>query len=153
MSNAIRVELAGIERLGRRIARLADLDRKELASQLASLGESQTRRRIQSEQETPDGTPWAPWSDDYAETRHGGQGLLQGEGDLMDSLTSEADAGSASWGSNLVYAAIHQHGGTEDMAPGPAGIPAREYLGLSAANQDELEAVVDDWLDQQLEQL
>lgn len=34
---------------------------------------------------------------------------------------------AAEIGTNLVYAAIHEFGGTPDMAPGPAAIPARPY--------------------------
>ncbi|MFZ5785519.1 MAG: phage virion morphogenesis protein [Acidobacteriota bacterium] len=33
----------------------------------------------------------------------------------------------------LRYAAIHQFGGTPKLAPGPRAIPARPYVGLSAA--------------------
>jgi phage virion morphogenesis protein len=115
------------------------------------VAESQTRRRISEEQQSPDGEPWQAWSANYAATRHGGQSLLQGEGDLVDSITSEIEGDEALIGSNLIYAAIHQHGGTPDMAPGPAGIPAREYLGFSQDNLDEIETVADRWLDKHLE--
>lgn len=151
MSIGLQFDLSSVARLQERIARLANPDRKDLLEQLAGVAESQTRKRINEEQQSPDGEPWQAWSADYAATRHGGQSLLQGEGNLVDSITSEIEGDEALIGSNLVYAAIHQHGGTPDMAPGPAGIPAREYLGFSQDNLDEIEAVADRWLDKHLE--
>ncbi len=76
--------------------------------------------------------------------------MLDGEGNLVDSITSEIQGYEALIGSDLKYAAIHQHGGTPDMAPGPAGIPAREYLGYSPGNLDGIEALADSWLDNHL---
>lgn len=151
MSIGLQYNLSSIARLQERIERLGNPDRRNLLEQLAGVAESQTRRRISEEQQSPDGEPWQAWSADYAATRHGGQSLLQGEGDLVDSITSEIEGDEALIGSNLVYAAIHQHGGTPDMAPGPAGIPAREYLGFSQDNLDEIEAVADRWLDRHVE--
>lgn len=151
MSIGVQYDLASVARLQERIAKLGDIDRRGLLEQLAGVAESQTRKRINEEQQSPAGEPWQAWSADYAATRHGGQSLLQGEGDLVDSITSEIEGDEALIGSNLVYAAIHQFGGTPDMAPGPAGIPAREYLGFSQDNLDEIEAVADRWLDKHLE--
>jgi phage virion morphogenesis protein len=150
MSLGLRIETRELDRLVERLNRLGRADRAALMTELASEGESQTRRRITDEKTAPDGTPWPAWSDAYAATRHGGQSLLQGEGDLLDSLTSDADAGMATWGSNLVYAAIHQAGGAPGMPPGPAAIPARPYLGLSAENLDDMEGIAEDWLNEHL---
>lgn len=151
MSIGLQFDLGGIERLQERIQRLGRHEHKDLLIQLGGLMESQTRRRITEDQESPDGEPWQAWTADYAATRHGGQSLLQGQGHLLDSITSEMIGDEIHTGSNLVYAAIHQFGGTPDMAPGPAGIPARPYLGFSRDNLDEIEATVDQWLDEQLE--
>ncbi|WP_435100829.1 phage virion morphogenesis protein [Arhodomonas sp. AD133] len=142
-----RADLAAIERV---FASLSAPDRHGLMEALAVEGGSQTRRRISQEKSAPDGSPWAPWTDDYAATRHGGHSLLEGEGDLLDSITAAATTDAAMWGSNLPYAAIHQYGGTPDMPPGPAAIPERPYLGLSAENADDLLAVARDWLDAQI---
>lgn len=151
MSIGVQYDLASVDRLQERIAKLGNIDRRNLLEQLAGVAESQTRKRINEEQQSPGGEPWQAWSANYAATRHGGQSLLQGEGNLVDSITSEIEGDEALIGSNLVYAAIHQHGGTPDMAPSPAGIPAREYLGFSQDNLDEIEAVADRWLDKHLE--
>lgn len=110
----------------------------EVGYSMAGLGESQTRRRLAEEKTAPDGEPWAPWSPGYARTRRRGQSLLQAGGDLIDSIASDYAGGEAYWGSNLVYAAIHQAGGDSSMAPGPAGIPERPYLGISDENREEI---------------
>lgn len=150
MSLALRVELGEIERLAERIGRLGREDRHGLMNALAVEGESQTRRRIAEEKAAPDGTPWPAWSPNYAATRGPGKALLEGGGDLLDSITSDATEDEAEWGSNLVYFAIHDQGGEDWMAPGPAAIPQRQSLGLSADNETDLQRIVDDWLERQV---
>jgi phage virion morphogenesis protein len=114
---------------------------------LGGLAESQTKRRIAEEKTSPAGEAWAPWSAAYAKSRHRGQSLLQADGHLLDSIAAyDVSDEEERVGSNLVYAAIHQAGGAPDMAPGPAAIPAREYLGLSAANIAEANEALEDWL-------
>ena len=151
-----RFDASALEGLESRIRRLAASlgDTEPLMAALAAELESQSRRRIQSDKAAPDGTPWREWSDPYKETRHGGQSLLQSQGGLLDSLQSFHDSMQAGAGSSLVYAAIQQHGGTPDMAPGPAAILARAYLGFESGTQDErdLQAVVDAWQANALEE-
>lgn len=130
--------------------RLIAADRGELLESLAQLGEQQTKRRISSEKESPTGEAWAAWSSQYAESRHGGNSLLQGDGDLLDSIAAGKPAGDEiAWGSNLIYAAVHQFGHTFDDAWGKgieATVPARPYLGLSADNEREMVMVAEDFL-------
>ena len=154
MSTAALVRIEGIERVNRLMARLAGVaDRSDMLERAAAMVESQTRRRISDEKASPDGTPWAPWSDGYAATRHGGQSLLQAEGYLMDIMTYSIGLGAhaAYVGSNMIYAAIQQHGGTAQMAPGPAAVPARPYLGISDENLGDIEADLAAWADDLLE--
>ena len=127
-------------------------DLKPLMKKLAFVGENQTRRRIEEDRKSPDGTPWASWSDAYAATRHSGQRLLQSTGALLDSLTAFADSQTAGWGSNLKYAALQNFGGEPGMAPGPAAVPAREYLGLSADDIEELLGIADAYLERLLDE-
>lgn len=151
MSVTLQVDMAAVERLGRRVEQLAKLDTRSLMDALGAEVETQTRRRIAEEKESPDGTPWPAWSKAYAATRHPGQSLLVGDGDLEDSVQYVVGlAGDhTEIGSNLVYAAIHQLGG-EDVG---MGIPAREYIGLSPENEADLEVIIDDWVDDQLRAL
>lgn len=136
-------ELASLEaRIRRLAAGLADT--RPLLEALGAELESQTRKRIADSGPAPDSSPWPEWSDAYAATRHGGHKLLSSDGDLLDSVQSLVAADFVETGSNLIYAAIQQFGGTADMAPGPAAIPAREWLGLSAADAGDLDALLDD---------
>ncbi|KAB7624324.1 phage virion morphogenesis protein [Alkalilimnicola sp. S0819] len=139
---ALKFDLNQLRSLDKRLEKLGDLDREGLLEGLGAEGESQTRRRIQEEKRGPDGAAWPDWSARYAGTRHGGHSLLLGEGDLLDSIQSRVSGGRVEWGSNLVYAAIHQFGG----AGVGSNIPERAYLGISSANEEDLDAVVDDWL-------
>ncbi|GIU26221.1 phage virion morphogenesis protein [Shewanella sp. MBTL60-007] len=50
-------------------------------------------------------------------------------------LTSSLSGASLEFGSSEEYAAMHQFGGTDYMPAGPAGIPARPYLGLSPEDE------------------
>lgn len=139
--DAVQARLDGL------LSMLTGSGRRELFAALGAEGESQTRRRIAEEKTAPDGTPWPEWSADYARTRHDGHSLLMGEGGLLDSIESIANAHRAEVGSNLVTAAIHQHGGDEVGIP----IPARPYLGLSDDNLTDMQAVIDGIIREHLE--
>ena len=141
---AIEIRPEGRAALDRRIDRLlAGLNNPEpLLRELAAAGESQTRRRMESDKRGPDGTPWPEWSPGYAATRHGGQSLLDARGDLIQSLTAFADRQTAGWGTNLIYAATHQFG--------RGAIPARPFLGVSDDDERELLDLAEDWLDRLL---
>ena len=56
------------------------------------------------EQRAPDGTPWRP--------THRGGTILRLTSRLRNSITPRSDASSAGVGTNLIYAPIHQFGGT-----------------------------------------
>ncbi len=134
-------------RLAKRLERLADAELGELLDLAGSEVESQTRRRIESEKTDPlTGDGWDDWSEGYKPTRHDGQSLLEGEGDLLDSITYELTGDAVIIGTNLIYGAIHQFGGEEVGID----IPDRKYLGLSSENEDDLIVIVDDWLDAQI---
>jgi len=141
------VDTRELDAVRKRLDGLADFDRAGLLDAIGAEGESQTRRRIEEERTDPAGQPWEPWSPRYARTRHGNHSLLMGEGDLLDSIQYLVAGGTVEWGSNLVYAAIHQFGGEEIGMP---GLPARPYLGLNPENETELLAVVNDFLDEAL---
>lgn len=143
------LNLDGLHLTEQRLAaiRAGLVDLQPLFTDLAAVAESQTRRRIESERASPAGIRWKDWSPGYAKTRHGGQSLLQGRGDLLDSLTRFADRQGGGVGTNLKYARIHQFGGQAGMRPGPAAIPARPYLGFSDDNLEEIRAVCNDYLD------
>ena len=148
MSAALEISVASpaLQGLEARIRLLAKgmADAGPLLEALGAELESQTRRRIGDGGPAPDGTGWQEWSDRYAKTRHANQGKLFGEGSLLDSIQFAVDGNLVEVGSNLIYAAIHQFGGTGDMAPGPAAVPAREWLGVASGSREEreLDAIV-----------
>lgn len=81
------------------------------------------------------GDPWKAWREDH--------GFVPGSiltlyGDLARSITTDYGQDYALIGSPKVYAAIHQWGGTAEMAPGPAGVPARPYMGLDSTGEQEI---------------
>jgi phage virion morphogenesis protein len=88
-----------------------------------------TEDAFQSET-SPFGDGWAALDADYvARTRKGdAHPILQVTGGLAASITHGGDDDAAWVGASKLYAAIHQFGGTSDMAPGPAAVQARPYL-------------------------
>jgi len=119
-----------------------------------------TRRRFET-QSGPDGRAWkalAP-STIAARQRRNRRGskrkaamaALSGDnglrilfvtGRLLGSLTYKATERAVAVGTNAKFpggnysrAAIHQLGGEPGMAPGPAAIPARPFLGVNSADQ------------------
>jgi phage virion morphogenesis protein len=139
-----------IEGLGPAIAALNALSDPNLAAlglaHIGGLVESQTRERFTT-RIAPDGTAWPAWSERYAASRRKGHSLLVADGHLRDSIMWEMDGDELRIGSNLVYAAIHQFGGEAGMAPGPAAIPARAYLGVSEADIAEIDAELNIWIE------
>ena len=154
MSVDLHVDLRALGRLADRIAALGDMDLRPLMDELGAAVASQTQRRIDSEKTGPDGSPWEPWSASYAATRHHNQGLLVGSGALRDSIGHVVGLSGdfAEIGSNLVYAAAHQYGLDMSIVGSRrrVTIPARPYLGISAENEADLVALVDDFVDRQL---
>lgn len=153
----IKVDSSGLDRLREYADRLSNVQLRDLQEGIGAEVESQTKRRIAEEKESPDGAPWAEWSDVHAATRHAGQSLLQGEGDLLDSIQYEISGGEIRVGSPLVYAGVMQHGakrgefGRSSRGPIPWGdIPSREYLGLSIENEDDLLDLVEDYIEHEV---
>lgn len=138
------IDTSDLDRLQKKLDRIAGIGFHVLET-IGAVVESQVRRRISDDQEAPDGTPWAAWSDAYAKKRHGGHSLLQSEGSLLDSIAPDYPfSDSVEIGSNLVYAGTHQFGNND------LGIPARPYLGLSGDDEQEITAVIEDWIEELL---
>lgn len=122
--------------LGNLIERLDDLS--EPMNDIAAVLESATEGAFATESDPATGAPWASLSDAYLKAnpkRQGGKILQVSAGGLAASIAADSGNFWASIGSNKIYAAIHQFGGTDDMPAGPAGIHAREYIGLSSDDE------------------
>ncbi|HBC0574868.1 phage virion morphogenesis protein [Serratia bockelmannii] len=172
----IQVEVLGAEKLAdiqKALERLADGGlRAELLDSIGAVVESQTRRRITDEKQAPGGQAWQDWSEGYAKTRHGNQSLLQGDGDMLDSITFITERNQVRVGTPLKYPGIHQDGFTGSVSVGAhqrlirqafgralkhpvwqsvrahsrmMNIPQREWLGLSNSNSNELLHIIGDF--------
>jgi phage virion morphogenesis protein len=120
----------------------------------------QTRRHFE-QQRDPEGQAWAPLNPDYAKGKRGTK-ILEEQGmagGLEGSITSVVHPGYVEIGTNKVYGAIHQFGGTIRPRSGEflvfklggktvlarkVTIPARPYLGLSPQDKAELLDIVED---------
>lgn len=114
--------------------------------EIAFYGENSTREHF-SEGAGPDGQSWLP---SQRVKLHGGRTLVQ-DRHLLDSIVSQSDSDSAEWGSNMIYAAIHQFGGEIHakngknlffrLSDGSARsvkkviMPPRPYLGINAEDE------------------
>lgn len=142
-------DIKGLERRAKQVAELAHPSTEQLLDELGAMVVEQTRTRLIDEKEAPDGIPWVDWSKPYAKRRPSGKSLLMNEGELEQSITDVYGPDSVEIGSNLVSAAIHQHGGE---AVG-SNIPARPYLGISIENAIEIQDEMDDFLTQHAQQV
>lgn len=120
-----------------------------------------TRERA-AKQESPDGVPWVPLSAKYAaykQKKRPGVPILKFDAHMLgDRLAYQVGDDYVQIGTNVVYGAIHQFGGTVRRASysrvsdkaligsGQAKIPARPYLGLSEADRTELGEILKDHL-------
>jgi phage virion morphogenesis protein len=148
------------------LARLAAgaADPSPLMRIIGDYGVDSTRRRM-IEQHAPDGTAWAALNPAYAELKGSGYDILYASGALRGSLTYLAGMSEVSWGSGMIYAAVHQFGATIVPKNAPAlsfvlggklspylvsvksvTIPARPYLGISDADRVEIELLGREYL-------
>lgn len=153
-----------LQRLVKPLRRLqkAGANPAPLLKQIAALGESTTRARF-ADEEGPDGEPWV---ESLRKQLHGGKTLTR-DGHLGDSITSESSDREARWGSNRIYAAIHQFGGeikaktskglAFTLANGDGVItksvtmPARPFLGISELDEGYIVALVRKYVNEALE--
>ena len=134
----------GLDRLLRAAKDLSPAMR-EIAGHLGDSAQRSLER-----QAAPDGTPWKPLTKGAVDARRrrgkGPRPILELSGDLFGSIQTEHDARSATAGTGLVYAAIHQFGGTPGMRPASAAIPARPFLGVDDDHRDMILETVRDHL-------
>lgn len=116
---------------------------------IATYGESSTRERFRM-QIGPDGNRWKP---SLRVQLHGGKTLTK-DGHLAGSITSRSSSKFAEWGSNRIYAAIHQIGGEIKakfsatlrfrlangafVSTNKVTIPERPYLGVNDENASDI---------------
>lgn len=157
MSVRIEMTVRDLDQARLRVARLSDKGvQGRLMDIVAALGESQTRRRIEVEKTAPDGSSWPA-------NLSGTSTLFATGRNLRDSIASEASQDQAVWGASWEFAHVHQNGATivakdakalRFRVPGrnsyavkkSVTIPARRFVGVSDANEDEIIRVTEGWL-------
>ena len=120
-----------------------------LAPALGNVGEHLmlTHRDHFDEQRSPDGTPWQALSPDYAKRKKKNKDKILRLNDILrDTLAYNIGGESLEFGTNMEYGAIHQFGGTSDMIPRLAAIPARPFLGLSDNDEKEVIEILSEFL-------
>ncbi|BDA59740.1 phage virion morphogenesis protein [Shewanella xiamenensis] len=133
--------------LGSLLDKLDDLS--EPMNDIAAVLESATEGAFEAEADPVTGQAWQSLSDAYLRAspkRQGGKILQASAGGLAASVTADSGDFWAAIGSNKIYAAIHQFGGTDDMAAGPAGIPARPYFGISREDEQSMLGILGEYL-------
>ncbi len=126
----------------------------KLLEEIGELGAAQTRRRIEVEKTSPDGTPWAP-------NKEGHSILLESGRHLRDSVAFLAGGEEVEWGESWEFAHVHQYGATivpktaqrlaftlngQKVFAKKVTIPARPSVGISAENAQEITEHVSDFL-------
>lgn len=128
----IRIEDEAVNAAIDRVAK-AGGDTRPLMEEFVGAMLFSVERRFETES-SPDGQPWAPLSPRTAAKRIGGkrrgtENKLRVSGRLYQSITGEASAREAAVGSNLLYAAIQQTGGTIEMPQRQATVRLRKVKG------------------------
>lgn len=124
-----------------------------LMADIAEGWNSRTQDRFDT-QHAPDGSAWQPLTAKHlAKKKRKGypETLLVMEARLRDELRPDSGADFAEVATApLPYAAIHQFGGQSWMAPGPASIPARPFLGASPDDLEWIEGLVTDYFERSI---
>ena len=154
------VEITGVDEVERRLRALADAGH-DLTPAMQDMGEYlvRTTKDRFADEKGPDGAPWEPLSErTTARKRRNSGRILTMDGYLGGQIVCQAGPREVVAGSPLIYAGTQQFGAekgsfgsTAKGAPIPWGdIPAREFLGLSDADGDDLADILHDYLERQL---
>lgn len=142
----VSIDVSGLGSIEALLGRLNPFQGEQLLEALARLIRESVRERLIAGGPSPDGAAWAPNSE-------GRTPILHRSGALARSIDYAVSGMQAVIGSGLIYAAIHQFGGT--IVPQSASrlafsignrlvfakkvtMPARPYIGLSADDRAEL---------------
>jgi phage virion morphogenesis protein len=131
----------------RQLERLQD-QMEDLAPFYKNVGEHIQEVTPQNfENETaPDGTPWeklSPVTLAAREERGTGSTIYREYGDFIGSINYQASSDDFRWGTNDVRGRIFQLGGKAGRGK-KVTLPARPYIGLSPADEDEILQIAKD---------
>jgi phage gpG-like protein len=122
MALGLHVSVLGEEIVSRDLLRFASNieDARPAFSRIARLFEEAAREQFATEG-SAGGEPWAPLAESTLRSKPPGKGILENSGRLLNSLVFGGVAGAGDavrflgaqemrWGTNVPYAAFHQHG-------------------------------------------
>lgn len=146
MSLEISIDVSGLAPIEQLIGKLDPLQTETLLESLARMIREQIRERLIAGGPSPSGAAWKP-------NLEGRKPILHRSGALARSIDYAVAGSQAVVGSGLVYAAIHQFGGTilpkkgdrlafrignRQVFAKKVTMPARPYVGLSGEDRAEL---------------
>lgn len=148
--NIVDIDLGGTARMLQR-AEDALTDTSALMQDLAEVLLSGVEDNIR-QQEGPGGEPWAQLAastiEDRKEEGHWPGKILMRSGSYVSSFQAFSSATEAGASTNKPQALLLNFGGESDMPPGPAAVPPRPHIYISQDTSDEVDATIDDHLDE-----
>lgn len=154
---SVRIE-GNIEAFQKALKQLSNFQKKELSQAVGEVLRESTLKRFQNE-EDPQGHKWKKSLRAMGQNGSVGKTLAK-SGHLKTSLGVQASSEGVSLGTNLIYAGIHQFGGTikAKSAKGlrfkigdrfvrvqKVTLPQRAYLGISEEDQREVAQTVEEY--------
>lgn len=136
---SLQIDIRGADPIQKALSRIARAG-QDLREPLGDIGEhllNAHRRRWELEQ-SPNGIPWEPLSEQYAEQKRQARpaaGTLVYDDLLKGTLRYQILGGALELGTDRPYGATHQFG--RDFGRG-APIPARPWLGLSKVDERDV---------------
>lgn len=139
--SGVRTALAGLS------ARMNDL--RPVMAEFGEILLESVQRNFE-EHRAPDGTPWKPLSKRYGRWKASRKGrkltdILLLNRILKGSIHPKVESRQVVVGTNTVYAAIHQFGGTTGRKHA-AMMPARPFLGFRADDMKEIREAIEGFL-------
>lgn len=155
MSAAMTLDISQLVQLDQIIGRVSAAETRDLMERIGIVAENAISDNFEGEHD-PDGNAWLP---SYRARELGGKTLTD-HGILANSIDGEATANSVERGSNLIYARIHNEGGTikgnpklKFNIPGlgfrtvdSVTMPKRQFVGWGRDALGDAEAEAEDWL-------
>ena len=134
------------DQLLRNLQELAEApDTTPLMYRMGEYFQGSTQQRFTT-QTDPQGLAWKPLSPGYIKRKKKNTSLILTLNAYLRRyiLAQVLAADTVAWGSNRVYAAIHNAGGNGSGING--NMPQRQFLGVSDEDNAEVLAIVQDWL-------
>lgn len=160
--SSIRVEVAGEQALIERLKALSEIEARGTLRAIGELLRSSTVERFQEERD-PEGTKWAP----SIRARESGGKTLTQTARLRTSIAAQSDSQGVAVGTNDIRAASLQFGDTRTIRAKnkkylkfkvggswrtvekvTIHIPARPFLGISAEDEAEIRATIEEMLEE-----